>query len=161
MYNLRVSADSRIAAVIEKALAAGMPQETLVGVLTARGWPEKEIYEALAVYYEGAVGLDIPKRSGGGASAKEAFFYLLVFSTLATWTIALGYLAFALIDRWRADPLFTGYGQSFDLAEVTWALAAILVSFPMYLGISRAVAVDLAAHPERQDSAVRKWLTYI
>lgn len=156
-----MSTDSRIAALIEKALAAGIPQQSLVGMLTARGWPEREIYEALAEHYERVTGMEIPKRAGAGAAAKEAFFYLLVFSTLATWTIALGALWFALIDRWRADPLFNGPGQAWDLTEVTWALAATLVAFPIYLLISRVVAGDVAAHPERQDSAVRKWLTYI
>lgn len=161
MYNMPVPAESKIATLIEKAVAAGVPQETLVGILTARGWPERDVYEALASYYERVTGVEIPKRAGSGAAAKEAFFYLLVFSTLATWTIALGALWFALIDRWRADPLFTGYGQAWNLTEVTWSLAAILVAFPIYLLISRVVAGDVAAHPERQDSAVRKWLTYL
>ena len=161
MYNMRVPGESKIATLIEKALAAGVPQETLVGILTARGWPERDVYEALAGYYERVTGVEIPKRAGAGAAAKEAFFYLLVFSTLATWTIALGALWFALIDRWRADPLFNGPGQAWDLTEVTWALAAILVAFPICLLVSRVVAGEVAANPEKLESGVRKWLTYI
>lgn len=154
-------ADPRIVEFIEKALAAGIPHESLVGVLSAQGWPEKEVYDALADHYQRLTGVDIPRRSGAGASAKDAFFYLLIFSTLATWTIGLGSLAFSLIDRWLADPLFTGYQQTFDTYIITSSLAAVIVAFPLYLLISRTVLREAAAHPEKLDSPIRKWLTYM
>ncbi len=160
MYNLLVPADARIAEFVEKALAAGIPEESLVGILISRGWPEKEIYDALAVHYQRVTGIQIPRRSGAGASAKEAFFYLLIFSTLATWTIGFGCLAFALIDRWLADPLFTAY-QPFQTYTLTSSMAALIVAFPLYLLISRGVVREVSAHPEKLDSPVRKWLTYM
>jgi hypothetical protein len=158
---LFVPTDPRIAEFVEKALAAGISQESLVGILTARGWPEKEVYDVLADRYQRLTGIDIPRRAGAGASAKEAFFYLLIFATLATWTIGLGFLAFALIDRWLADPLFYGYQQSFDTYTITSSLAALMVAFPLYLLVSRTVAGEAAAHPEKLDSSIRKWLTYM
>jgi flagellar motor protein MotB len=48
---LFVLADPRIAEFIEKALAVGIPHDSLVEVLSAQGWPEKEIYNALADHY--------------------------------------------------------------------------------------------------------------
>jgi hypothetical protein len=156
-----VSVNSKIAEFVEKALAAGIPHESLVGVLTAHGWPEKEVYEALAGHYRRLTGVDIPRRAGAGASAREAFFYLLIFATLATWTISLGYLSFALIDRWLADPLFSGYQQTFETYIITSSLAALIVAFPLYLLISRTVLSEAAAHPEKLDSPIRKWLTYM
>jgi hypothetical protein len=158
---LFVPTDPRIAEFIEKALAAGIPHDSLVGVLAAHGWPEKEVYEALGNHYRRLTGIDIPRRAAAGASAKEAFFYLLIFSTLATWTIGFGCLAFALIDRWMADPLFYGYQQSFDTYTITSSLAALMVAFPLYLLISRTVVREAAVHPEKLDSSIRKWLTYM
>ena len=153
--------DPGIAEFIEKALAVGISHESLVGILTARGWPEKEVYEALAFHFERRTGVKIPPRPGAGASAKEAFFYLLVFSTLATWTIGFSYLAFALID-WRfADSLFSRNQQVFETYTVTWSLAALIVAFPLYLLISRIVVRETAAHPDKLDSPIRKWLTYM
>jgi hypothetical protein len=154
-------ADPRIAAFLDQALAAGIPQTSVVGILTARGWPEKDIYEALADHYQRVSGIEIPSRSGSGASAKEAFFYLLIFSTLATWTIGFGCLAFALIEYWFADPLFTGIDQSWGSYTITYSLATLIVAFPLYLFISRIVVRESAAHPEKLDSSVRKWLTYM
>jgi hypothetical protein len=142
-------------------MRAGIPQESLVGILTARGWPEKDVYDALAEHYQLLTGIEIPRRGGSGASAREAFFYLLIFSTLATWTIGFGCLAFALIDRWLADPLFNGYQQSLDTYVITSSLAALIVAFPLYLLISRTVLREAAAHPEKLESSIRKWLTYM
>jgi hypothetical protein len=162
MYNSSVPPDAGVVEFIEKAMAVGIPQESLVGMLTARGWQEEEIYDALAAHYQRLTGIDVPHRSAtAGASAKDAFFYLLIFSTLATWTMGLGCLAFALIDRWIADPLFTLYPQRFDTYTITWSLAALIVAFPLYLLISRAVATEASQHPEKLDSGVRKWLTYL
>ena len=155
-----MAADPGIREFIEKALATGIPQPTLVGMLAARGWPEKEVYEALAEYYQRLTGVAIPRRPAAGASAKEAFFYLLIFATLATWTIGFACLAFALIDRRLADPLFFGY-PAFDSYTITSSLAALIVAFPLYLLISRAVVRETALHPEKLDSAIRKWLTYM
>lgn len=154
-------ADPKVVEFIEKALAAGIPSESLVGVLSARGWPEKEVYDALACHYQRLTGVEIPRRAGTGAAAREAFFYLLIFSTLATWTFGFGYLAFALIDRWLADALFNGYQQTYETYTITWSLAALIVAFPLYLLISRLVVRETAAHPEKLDSGIRKWLTYM
>lgn len=157
-----MACDSKLSEFVEKALAEKIPLESLVGVLTAHGWPEKEVYETLAGHYRTVTGLDIPRRAGAGASAKEAFFYLLVFSTLATWTIGLGGLAFSLIDRLLPDPLFfSRFQQDFDSSSFASSLAALIIAFPLYLLISRNVVRDAAAHPEKLDSSVRKWLTYM
>jgi hypothetical protein len=156
---LFVPPDPRIAEFIEKALGAGIPHESLVGVLTSQGWSERDVYDALADHYRRLTGIDIPRRAGAGASAKEAFFYLLIFSTLATWTIGFACLAFAVIDRWLADPLFSQ--GAFDNYIITSSLAALIVAFPLYLLISRIVAGEVAAQPERLDSPIRKWLTYM
>jgi hypothetical protein len=155
-----VPTDERIATLIEKALAAGISQQSLVGMLTARGWPEREIYGALAEHYERVTGMEIPQRSVSAASAKEAFLYLLGFATLATWTISYGYLASTLIDRWLRDPLFQGYG-GYDAFVIPSSLAAILVAYPLYVLISWLIARELSANPDRQESGVRKWLTYL
>ena len=147
---------------IERAKANGISDESLVGILSARGWPEKEVYRALADHYEQSIGIEVPDRRGAGTPAKDAFFYLLIFSALATWTIAFASLAFTLIDHWLADTLFSsGYAAAYDVSSASWSLASIIVAFPVYLLLSRAVVRDVRAHPEKLNSPVRKWLTYL
>jgi hypothetical protein len=156
--------DNQIQEFLPKALAAGVPQASLVALLTAHGWREKDVYRALGDHLRSTLGVEVPRRPGSGTGAREAFFYLLIFSTLATWTTSLGCLAFQFINHCFPDPLFTGF-QQLETYETTWSLAALLVAFPIYLLITRAVLIEAAADPARLeasfDSSIRKWLTYM
>jgi hypothetical protein len=154
---------AKISDFIERAKASGASDESLVGMLTARGWPEKEIHEALAAHYERVIGVEVPRRSGSGTAAKDAFFYLVAFSTLAAWTCGVGSIAFTLIDRWIADTLFSNsyYNEAWETSSVAASLAAILVSFPIFLLVSRTLVHDARLRPEKLSSNVRKWLTYM
>jgi hypothetical protein len=152
---------SNIQEFIERAKARGAIDQSLVGILIARGWQEKAVYEALAAHYERVLGMEIPGRGGTGTAAKDAFFYLLIFSTLGTWAIGLGALAFTLIDRRFADTLFSGSYQGYDLYSAAGSMASVLVAFPIYLLVSTTVLRDERGHPEKCSSPVRKWLTYM
>lgn len=156
-----MSRDNRIEEFLQKSLGAGIPVPSFVGLLTARGWTEKQAYSALAEHYERETGIEVPPRPSSGASARDAFFYLLVFSTLSVWTLSLGCLAFSLIDRWLADPLFRSYGETFNTYTVTMSLAAVIVAFPLYLLVSRVVLREATADPDKLESGIRKWLTYM
>jgi len=146
---------------IEAARVKGASDETVVGMLKSEGWPEDSIYQTLTAHYEKLTGLSVPasRRSG---DAKDAFLYLLMFSTLAIWTIALGSLMFTLIDKWIPDPLAQNqYMYSGDSLEIASSLASIIVAFPIYLLVTRLILGGVRKHPEKLQSGVRKWLTYI
>jgi len=156
--------DSKIQEFIDRAKGKGASDQSIVEMLTGRGWPDKEVHEALAVHYERLTEIKIPSRGATGTGAKDAFFYLLVFSTLATWTIGLGSLSFSLIDRWLADSLFSSrytYGPEYEMYSIASEIASVLVAFPVYLLLSRAVIRDGRENPGKLSSPVRKWLTYM
>lgn len=154
--------DPKIHEFIEQARAHGATDETVVGMLTSRGWPERDVYEALATRYEQLAGIQIPRRGGTATAAKDAFFYLLAFSTLATWTIGLGSLCFTLIDQWFADALFSnGYNQTYETSNIAAGMASVLIAFPIYLLVNQAILRDVRSHPEKLASSVRRWLTYM
>jgi Domain of unknown function (DUF5671) len=153
--------NAKIQDFIERAQACGASDQSVVGMLKAQGWSEKEIYAAIAAHYEQTTGLEVPLRKGAETPAKDAFFYLLVFSTLATWTIGLGALAFNLIDWWLADSLFSTPYQGYDMYTTAASMAAVIVAFPIYLLVSRAVLRAETLHREKLASGVRKWLTYM
>jgi hypothetical protein len=135
--------------------------ESLVALLRGRGWPADDVYRALADHYENHSGVRVPPYKPSG-SAKDAFLYLLSFSMLATWTIGAGSVMFTLIDRWLKDPLgpATNYyaGGYYQIAD---SLACMIVAFPLYLLTMRYILRDVRLHPEKRESPVRKWLTYI
>ena len=144
---------------LDAAKAQGATDEVLVALLRGRGWPEEDVYRALADHYEIRNGVRVPayRRS---SSAKDAFLYLLSFATLATWSISLGSILFTLIERWFKDPLQPTQ-QYLDYYQIAGSLASIIVAFPVYLLVMHIIARELHEHPEKLESAVRKWLTYI
>ena len=52
--------DIRVSEFFEKALAAGVPHQSVVGLLTAQGWHEKDVYRALGTHIRNTLGVDVP-----------------------------------------------------------------------------------------------------
>ena len=144
---------------IKATKSQGAGDDFLVTLLREQGWPDKSIFAAFGEYYQTLTGLAVPARSGGGERAKEAFYYLLGFFTLGTWTIALGSVFFTLIETWFPDPL--EQSAAFSFYSMSGNLAALLVAFPIYLLVTRLVLRALRENPEGYDSPIRKWLTYL
>lgn len=144
----------------DSAKSHGATDEIAVQLLRGRGWPEQDVYRALADHFELRSGLAVPAYKPSG-SAKDAFLYLLSFSTLGTWTIGLGSVIFTLIDRWIKDPLAPRNYYTNPYYQMADALACVIVAFPLYLLTMRYITRELEIHPEKLESSVRKWLTYI
>jgi hypothetical protein len=159
----QTSKSGRLDGFIEAAKGKGASDEFLVNLLSQEGWAAKDIYAAFRRHYEGLTGLALPTRGeGSGESARDAFLYLLAFSTLATWTIALASLLFTLIDRWFPDPVVAQrYYYEGSRYAVSSEMACIIVAFPIYLLVMRFILREVEKHPEKIESAVRKWLTYV
>lgn len=146
---------------ITAAKEQGASDEALATILETAGWPKAEIWEALGERYESLSGVPIPPGKKTTTPAKDAFLYLLSFSTLATWTISLGSICYSLIDDWIRDPLArNNYGVSLSY-QISTELACLLVTFPLYLFVMRVILSETRQAPEKLESGVRKWLTYI
>ena len=157
----QTSKSERLNGFIEAAKSKGASDEFLVNLLREEGWAAKEIYAAFRRRYENLTGLALPTRGeGAGESARDAFLYLLAFSTLATWAIALGSLLFTFIDRWLPDPLVQRQFETSRYA-VSSEMACIIVAFPIFLLVMRFILREVEKNPEKVESGVRKWLTYI
>ncbi|WP_040697945.1 DUF5671 domain-containing protein [Nodosilinea nodulosa] len=138
----------------------GSSDEFISKLLRDYGWPSREVERAFFEVYEELVGRPLPTpRGGSGELARDAFFYLLAFVTLGIWIQALGEMAFIFVDHLIPDSLNQNYGD--PSWQVAFALARLLVAYPVYLGLMRQINRDLAAHREKHFSGVRKWLTYL
>ena len=141
---------------IEHARQKGMDHATIRLLLLSAGWKEREISTALA-----AQSLDTPVPAPpdrGGA--REAFLHLLTFAALYTTVISLVILFFTLIDRLFPDPARQVWEEN-ELSSIRWQLAALIVSFPVFLGLSWFLLREIERQPEKATSAVRRWLTYL
>jgi hypothetical protein len=133
---------------VEASKGKGASDEFLAALLARRGWGAGDIYDALGQHWERATGLAVPGRAGAGESARDAFLYLLSFSTLATWTTATGSMVFEFINHWFPDPVSRSY--VYDLRRaVTWQMACNVVAFPIYLLVMRVI---LRRRPGRRRS---------
>lgn len=144
---------------IEAARARGASDEFVYRLLRSYGWSQQEVESGFAQVYENLTGLPVPVPAARlSGSARDAFLYLLSFATLGIWSQALGQIGFIVVNQLIPDPLNKNYGQAYAMAS---SLARLIVVFPIYLVLMRSLIKDLATHPDKYQSGVRKWLTYL
>jgi hypothetical protein len=92
-------------------------------------------------------------------SARDAFLYLVMFSTLYYGAWNLGSLLFSFIDRAFPDPANRYYGGFFDAQR--WSTAAVIIAFPVFFFMARYVGRQIKLNPFKRLSPARRWLTYL
>ena len=148
----------RLAAFVKESLERGQDRGAIGDVLLQAGWQEGEVRNALSAFADIRFPVAVP-RPRPSFHAREAFLYLVSFIALYVSAINFGILVFGLIDWTFTDPLDRGsHYPSFGKATV---IASVIVAFPLYLYMMRRLSVEIAADPERQQSPVRRWLTYL
>ncbi len=151
--------DDDLLGFVRDALARGLPRAQIEQALLQAGWSKEQVNSALAAYAPVDFPIPVP-RPKAYVSAKEAFLYLVLFSTLYVSAYNLGGLVFNFIDRAFPDP-----AQPADFVERTrdairWAVASLIIAFPVFLYVSRLVALAIRRETIKRASRVRKWLTY-
>jgi hypothetical protein len=145
---------------VRDALASGATKEALLAVLTTAGWPPEQSRSALAAYADVPFPVPVP-RPRPYLSAREAFLYLVLFSTLYLSAWHLGSLLFHLIDRAFPDPADASFNMQGWADSMRWSTASVIIAFPVFLYVARHLGKDLARSPAKRLSAVRRWLTYL
>jgi uncharacterized membrane protein YidH (DUF202 family) len=151
--------NEKLASFVYASKKNGASDESVATLLVRRGWSREEVFHELGAYWEGVTGIPVPERGARGESARDGFLYLLAFLTLSVWSSALGSMLFAFIDHWFPDPVTMPWR---DLRlSVTWQMASVAVAFPIFAMAMRIILREAAQSPERLESGVRRWLTYI
>ena len=143
---------------VREALAKGESRESIERVLAAAGWPPEHARGALAVYADLPFVVPVP-RPRPYLSAREAFFYLLLFSALYLAAYHLGSLLFDLINHAFPDPAASSRSLFGD--SMRFSVAALVIAFPVFAWMSHRLGLDVARHPIKRLSPVRRWLTYL
>jgi hypothetical protein len=146
---------------IDAVKSQGASDEFVVALLKQNGWSEKRIYQAFGAWYETRTGRAVPNGGGRIEAAKDAFLYLLAFMTLGIWAIQLGALLFSAIDRSFPNPSLDYSNNAWVTRSMADELASIIVGFPLFLLVTWGIVRGVRRQPERLESPVRKWLTYI
>ena len=149
-------------AFIKDALARGVPRAQIETVLDGAGWDKEQVSAGLARFAESEFPIPVP-RPAPYLSAREAFLYLLLFTTLYISGYHLATLFIQFINLALPDPAANRYlaDPANIHREIRWAIAALIVAFPVFLYLSALTAREVARDPVKRASMVRRWLTYL
>lgn len=158
---MSTGADPELVGFIRAAKNQGVSDEFIVSLLSQRGWSERRIYAAFSSFYAETLGMPVPARAGQVENARDAFYYLLNFITLGFWTVALGRIFYILIARAFPDPTQTPYYAESLRNQISWQVATVVITFPVFVFVHNMIGRELAKRPDLYDSGVRRWLTYL
>jgi hypothetical protein len=155
------STPDELGGFVRAALERGVPRADIEAALRQAGWTIEQTRTALGGYADVPFPIPVPKPRPY-LDAREAFMYLVLFSTLYWSAFHLGSLLFDIINITFPDPAsdranLTVYTRS----SMRWSISSLIVAFPVFLYMSRLVARDIAADPVKRHSKVRRWLTYL
>ena len=96
-------------------------------------------------------------------SPADLLLYLLSSATLYYCLVWLLVLWYQYIDTWFPSvSTFGQYGYEAGISSaVRGALASLIIVFPVYIGTTHYLNVDLEKNPEKKNLRIRKWLTYV
>lgn len=141
---------------VREALQRDMPRDRIEAALLEAGWPREKVRRAVDGFAEVEFPIPVP-RPQPYLSAREAFLYLLLFSTLFLAAFHLGAILFELIEKALPDPA----GPDFSERRLRWSVSYVVVAFPIYFYLAVRQARELRDDPAKRASKVRKWLTYL
>lgn len=147
---------------VHEALSRGQGKQATAQALAAAGWSAEQTRGALDAYADVDFAVPVPKPRAS-LSAREAFAYLVMFSTLYFVAYHLGSLLFDLINlAWpdAADGRYSMWRSSIN-ESLRWSVSALVIAFPVFVFCARRIALDVARHPIKRLSPVRRWLTYL
>ncbi len=146
---------------VKEGLSRGIPRAQMEEVLLKAGWTSEQARGALSAFAEIDFPIPIPK-ARPYLSAREAFMYLVLFSTLYVSTYNLGSLIFEFINRALPDPASPGFVENVEYSRRTirWAVSSLIVAFPVFIYTSWLTSRAIQRDPNKRSSKVRRWLTY-
>lgn len=149
-----------LATFVRDALSSATPRSKVRDVLTEAGWSAEDITAALRGYAEIDFPIPVP-RPRPSLSARDAFQYLVLFGTLYVSAFNLGQLIFQLINVAFPDAAWSEQQANATSELIRWAIAALVVSTPIFIYTARANAAAVQRFPAMRSSPIRRWLTYL
>ena len=151
--------NDELAGFVKEGLQRGIPRKQIGDALSKAGWTGPEVQRALNSFAEGDFPVPVP-RPAAYVSAREAFIYLVSFTTLGLSAYAAGDVLFEFINRGFPAPTPPPITQPV-LETIRWSLASLLVAFPVFLLVDREIARMVRADPAKLVSQIRQQVTYL
>ena len=155
--------NSNLSAYIAKMRSMNVSDETIKEQLVKSGWQSAEVEEALSPVAQTPPTV-LPPPPVPRFSMWINFQYVLLFITLWIWSIALGGIWNYAIDKHIPDKLATSlsynYASMFSTTLLQGYLAAIIVTYPFFIGLYLSLDKQVEKNPEVRNIKTRKFLMY-
>lgn len=151
--------DDVLVSFVRESLARGRSRAEVAEVLQRAGWGRDQIDDVLGSFADVDFVVPVP-RPRPYLSARDAFLYLVLFSTLYASAFHVGSLLFDLITIAIPDPLVDPRSAEYVRAGMRWSVATLVGAFPVFLYVSWLVNRETEGDPAKRQSKVRRWLTY-
>jgi len=145
---------------VKEALARGTPRKDIENALLEAGWREDQVKAALAAYAASDFPIPVPVPKPY-LSAREAFMYLVLFTTLYLTTFNLGRLIFQFANLAFPDPAALHDAVESAREAIRFSVASLIIAFPIFMYMSILIGRSIKRDPSKRASKVRKWLTYM
>jgi hypothetical protein len=156
-----VAVHEELLSFVKEGLSRGVRRADLESALRAAGWPAPAVTDAMASFADGGLPLPVP-RPRPSLEARDAFLYLVMFSTLYVAAFNLGSLLFDLINYWIPDPTGQGGAAGPYLGyAIRWSASALIVATPVFLVVAAITGREVRRDPIKRASKVRRWTTYL
>ncbi len=153
------SGTQQLEAFTREALLRGLSKTDIENALIEAGWTREQARSNLDAYADVPFPVPVP-RPRAFLSAREAFLYLLLFTTLYLSAYHLGSLCFHFVDGAFPDPALESPDRN-SLARMRWSAASLIVAFPVFLLVSFYIQRSITRSPLERLSPIRRWLTYL
>lgn len=154
------SATQEVEQFVRDALTAGASRQEVEAALVEAGWRPEQIRAPLAAWADQPFVVPVP-RPRPYLSARDAFHYLVLFTTLYLTAWHLASLLFDIVGILLPDPADPEYRVLALPRSVRWSVATLLVAYPVFAFMAHRIAGELRRDPARRLSPVRRWLTYL
>ena len=146
---------------IKEALARGQSRANIEDALLQAGWKADQVKHALGAFAQvDQFPIPVP-RPKLYLSAREAFMYLVLFTTLYLTTFNLGRLIFQFANLAFPDPAAMHDFADSARQAIRFSVASLVIAFPIFLYLSLLIGRSIKRDPSKRASKVRKWLTYM
>ncbi len=159
-----INPESAAGVYVATRVRSGATKAQVTEELAAVGWSEEEVE---AAYRDGvvALGAPLPKEAdrpklASKSSTVDVVINLFSFVLLGIVASALGTLYFGIIEEMWPDTLLA-LGAQNTTSSIHYAIAALLISFPLYVAVMRVWFRHFREDEGRRESRLSQWLTYV
>lgn len=139
---------------VELALDKGLSKAKIHELLKAAGWAGSDVKKVTSLYFESDQSLAVP-RPLEQATAKQFFYYSLMFLAMYMAIYNIGVMGFGMIDL-----IFDTVQSSRAEGKIRWAASFSIIFLPMYILLLAKETSWTGMHSSSEDCLPKRWLTY-